>query len=228
MIDEIDFRLKEWIATVIDSNFQVSFEHPGKIDNQPTVSIYLYNLSNSLPTSVAREIPFQINLSYLLTVQSENHLEAHQMLGELLFSAKEQTDFEVEFPSLPADYWQSFGTVPLPYFIIRLILVKARKSVQAPTIVEPPRVDIGTLISIDGVVLGADNIPVSAAKITEERTKIISYTDRNGCFSIATDSASRKKFDCKVDVKGKQFRVSIPIQKTKNKPITIHLDTIEV
>lgn len=228
MIDEIDLRLKEWIATVIDSNFQISFEHPGKLDNKPTVSVYLYSLDNSMPTSVAREIPLQITLSYLLTVKSENQMESHQTLGKLLFAAKEQADFEVEFPALPTGYWQSFGTVPLPYFTIRLLLVKARNAEQVPRIIEPPRVDIGTLSNIEGIILGPNNIPISAAKITLEHTKTVSYTDNNGCFSIATNSASLKIFNCKIDAKGKQFSISVPVQKKQHKPITIHLDNIGV
>ena len=228
MIDEIDFRLKKWIATVIDSNFQVSFDHPGKIENKPTVSVYLFKMDNSMPTSVAREIPFQVNLSYLLTVQSENQMESHQTLGKLLFAAKEQAGFEVDFHSLPSGYWQSFGTVPLPYFIIRLQLIKARKEEQVPKIQEPPRIDMGNLTSLEGIVLGSNNIPVSAAKITLDHWKTISYTDNNGCFSIATDSTSRKSFNCKIEAKGKQFSISIPFEEIQHKPIKIHLDTIEV
>jgi len=228
MIDEIDFRLKKWIATVIDSNFQISFNHPGKMDDKPTVSVYLFNLDNSMPTSVAREIPFQVNLSYLLTVQSENLMESHQTLGKLLFAAKEQTDFEVDFHSLPSEYWQSFGTVPLPYFIIRLQLIKVRNEEQVPRIQKPPRIDIGNLTNLGGIVLGSNNIPISAAKITLDHSKTISYTDKNGCFLIATDLTSQKSFNCKIDAKGKQFLISIPFAETQHEPITIHLDTFEV
>lgn len=228
MIDEIDLRLKDWIASVIDSNFQVSFEHPGKMENKPTVSVYLYSLDNSMPTSIAREISFQITLSYLLTVQSENQMESHQTLGKLLFAANERTDFEVEFPDLPTGYWQSFGTEPLPYFIIRLLFVKARKAEQVPRIIEPPHIDIDTLTNIEGIVLGVNNQPITAAKITVDHTKTVTYTDRKGCFLIAADSKSLEKFNCKIDTQGKQFSISLPIQKTQHKPITIHLDNIEV
>lgn len=228
MIDEIDFRLKKWIATVIDSTFQVSFDHPGKIENKPTVSVYLFNLDNSMPASVAREIPFQVNLSYLLTVQSSNQMESHQTLGKLLFAAKDQSDFEVGFHSLPSGFWRAFGTVPLPYFIIRLQLIKQRKEEQVPRIIEPPRIDIGNLTSLDGIVLGPNNIPIAAAKITLDHSKTIFYTDKNGCFSIATDLTSRKSFNCKIDAKGKKFSISVPFEETQYKPITIHLDTIEV
>lgn len=88
MIDEIDHRLKEWIATVIDNKYDVTFEHPGIKDNKPTVSVYLYQLENSVPKSVTREIPLEITLSYLLTIQSENQLDSHKNLASLLLQQK--------------------------------------------------------------------------------------------------------------------------------------------
>lgn len=228
MIDEIDHRLKEWIAAVIDSKYDVTFEHPGVKDNKPTVSVYLYQMENSVPRSVTREIPLEITLSYLLTVQSESQLDSHKNLASLLFAAKSRSDLEVGFPSLTADFWQAFGIAPLPHFTLRLPLVMARNIEQVPTIKAPPRIDINSITNIKGFIFGSSNQPVANAKVTLSSTKTIAYTDNKGLFSIAANSKMLHEFNCKIDTKGKQFSVSVPMQKTQNAPITIHLDTLEV
>ena len=228
MINQIDCRLKEWIITVIDSKYDVSFEHPGKMGNNPMVSVYLYRMENSMPRSVAREIPLTITLSYLLTVQSENPLEAHQNLGNLLFAAKSRSDFEVDFPSLPADFWQALGTPPLPHFSLRLPMIMPRKTQQLPKIKAPPRIEISSLTNIEGSVLGPADQPIPGAKITLTHSKTVTYTDNRGSFSIATDAKNLQEFNCKIDAKGKQFSISVPMKKNQSEPITIHLDTLEV
>ncbi len=228
MIAEIDHDLEEWIATVIDSKYKITFEHPGIRDNKPTVSVYLYQMENSIPRSVAREIPLEITLSYLLTVQSESQLDSHKNLGNLLFAAKSRSDLEIGFPSLAADFWQALGIAPLPHFTLRLPLVMARNVGQVPTIKAPPRIDIDSITNIKGFVLGPSNQPIANAKVTLANIKTVAYTDNKGLFSIAADSKALHEFNCKIDAKGKQFSISVPMQKTQNAPITIHLDTLEV
>ena len=228
MIDEIDQSLKEWVATVIDSKYEVSLEHPGITNNKPTVSLYLYSMDNSMPSSTARDIPLEITLSYLLTVQSENLLESHRFLGNLLFAAKNRSDLEVDFSALPAEFWQSFGTPPLPHFCLRLPMVMPRKTEQIPKIKVPPRIDIGSITNIKGFILGPSNHPIPGAKITLDNAKTVAYSDNKGLFSIAADTKALHEFSCKIEAKGEQFSITVPMKKTQNAPITIHLDTLEV
>jgi hypothetical protein len=227
MIDEIDRRLKEWISTVIDSQFAVSFEHPGAERNQSAVSVYLYNMEYSTPNSATREIPFQISLSYLLTVQSEDQVESHKCLGKILYAAKSQSDMEVGFPALPAQFWQAMGTAPLPHFSLHMPLVVPRETERCPIIKAQPHIDIGAIIHITGVVVGPFDQPIPDAKIMLPHSKTVVYTDNKGLFSIAADANSQRAFSCKIDAKGKQFSVSVPMQqilKTPHAPFTIHLD----
>ena len=228
MIDEIDHSLKEWIAAVIGESFDVSFEHPGKSNNKPTVSVYLFSMENAAPSTSARDIPLQITLSYLITVHADNQLELHKNLGNLLLAAKSRSDLEVGFPALSADFWQAFGTVPLPHFSLRLPLIMARNFEQAPIIKTPPRIEVGTISNIKGFISGPSKQPLAGAKITLTNTKAVAYTDNKGLFSIAADAKSMQEFNCKIDFKGKQFSVSMPMQRTQNAPITIHLDNLEV
>ncbi|MDR4513894.1 hypothetical protein [Nitrosomonas sp.] len=227
MIDEIDSRLKEWIATVIDGKLAITFEHPGAERSQPTVSVYLYDMGYSTPNSTTREIPLQISLSYLLTVQSDNQVESHKYLGKILYAAKSQSDMEVGFPALPGQFWQAIGTVPLPHFSLHVPMMIMRETDHCPVIKAQPHIGISPITHLTGVVLGPLDQPIPDAKIMLPHSKTVVYTDNKGLFSVAADANSQRAFNCKIDAKGKQFSVSVPMQqilKTPHAPFTIHLD----
>ncbi|SER47033.1 Protein of unknown function [Nitrosomonas sp. Nm51] len=227
MIDEIDRRLKEWIATVIDSRLAITFEHPGIERSQPTVSVYLYDMEYSTPNSKTREIPLQVSLSYLLTVQSDSQVESHQYLGKILYAAKSQSDMEVGFPALPAQFWQAIGTVPLPHFSLHVPLMITREAEHCPTIKSQPKIDVSPITHITGVVVGPSDQPIPDAKVMLPHSKTVAYTDNKGLFSIAADANSQRTFNCKIDAKGKQFSVTVPkeqLLKSPHTPFTIHLD----
>ncbi|SES63798.1 Protein of unknown function [Nitrosomonas marina] len=227
MIDEIDRRLKEWITMVIDGQLAITFEHPGTERNQPTVSVYLYDMEYSTPNSTTREIPFQISLSYLLTVQSDDQVESHKYLGKILYAAKSQSDMEVGFPALPAQFWQAIGIAPLPHFSLQIPLMITRETEHIPTIKAQPHIGISSVTQITGVVVGPSDQPIPGAKIMLPHSKTVAYTNNKGLFSIAADANLQRAFNCKIDAKGKQFSISVPMQqilKTPHAPFTIHLD----
>ncbi|SEN41157.1 Pvc16 family protein [Nitrosomonas marina] len=227
MIDEIDRRLKEWIAMVIDGQLAITFEHPGTERNQPTVSVYLYDMEYSTPNSTTREIPVQISLSYLLTVQSDDQVESHKYLGKILYAAKSQSDMEVGFPALPAQFWQAIGIAPLPHFSLHVPLMIMRETEHIPTIKAQPHIGISPVTQITGVVVGPSDQPIPGAKIMLPHSKTVAYTNNKGLFSIAADANLQRAFNCKIDAKGKQFSISVPMQqilKTPHTPFTIHLD----
>lgn len=230
MIDEIDHRLTSWIATVIDSTYEVTLSPPSINNKKPLVSVYLYDMKNAAIGSTAREIPVEITLSYLITVQSENPVESHKNLGHLLLAAKSlpDSDIEVGFPSLSPQFWQALGIFPLPHFSLSLPLAMARSVEPVPKIKTPPRIDVDSVSNITGLVLGPNEQPLQGVKVTDTHTKAVAYTDQKGLFSMATTAKSLHKFDCSVDAKGKQFSISIPMQKEHNAPIKIHLNTLEV
>lgn len=230
MIDEIDHRLKSWIATVIGSAYEVTLSPPSINNKKPLVSVYLYDMKNAAIGSTAREIPVEITLSYLITVQSENPAESHKSLGNLLLAAKSlsDSDIEVGFPSLPPQFWQALGIFPLPHFSLSLPLTMARSVEPVPKIKTPPRIDIDSITNTTGFVLGPNEQPIQGAKVTHTHTKVVAYTDKKGLFSMATNSKSLDEFNCSIEAKGKQFSISIPMQKEQNTPIKIHLNTLEV
>ena len=228
MIDEIDHRLKKWLATVIDDNYQISFEAPGRVKDQPVLSVYLYAIENAAPISTTREIPFQAILSYLVTIQSKNQIEAHKFLGKILLEAKSRSEFEVGFPALSADFWLAFDVMPLPHFSLRYPLTVARKSDTAPKIKSPPQVEIGSITQLTGIVVGPGSQPISRAKVMHSKSKTVTYTDQSGRFSISTKMNQLNDFKFQIDAKGQHFEIEVPLKESHNSSVTIHLDSLEV
>lgn len=228
MIDDIDQKLKEWIITVIDGKFEVSFDHPGIQKTGSVVSIYLFNMENSIQrSSNARNIPQQLTLSYLLTVHTEDPIEGHRYLGDILYAAKSHTDFEVEFLAVPSHFWQAFGTPPLPHFCIRVPVSMSREIENIPRIKMPPRVEIGSIIPIKGRILDPSSLPISDAKVTLINTKAVANTNAHGFFSILADERT-EALNFKIETKGRQFEKSFPVENIRNILITIHLNNLEV
>ncbi|MER0204861.1 MAG: hypothetical protein DU480_13650 [Nitrosomonas sp.] len=224
MIDVIDQKLKEWITTIIDGKFDVSFDHPGIQKGGSRVSIYLFSMENSIQRpSGARDIPLQITLCYLLTVHSEDQIEAHQYLGNLLFAAKSHADFEVEFIALSSHLWQAFGTPPLPHFCVRVPISVPRTAENIPKVKLPPRVEMGLIMHVKGYILGPDNQPIPDAKVTLVNSKTVARTNVHGLFSISAD-ARTKAVNFKIEAKGQQFEKTFPVENIRNTPLKIHLN----
>lgn len=229
MIDDIDQKLKEWVTTIIDGEFDVSFDHPGIKKTGSVVSIYLFNIENAIQrSSNARNIPMQLTLSYLLTVHTEDPIAGHRYLGDLLYAAKSHTDYEVEFQPVSSLFWQAFGTPPLPHFCIRVQVSMSRETVDVPRIKIPPRVEIGSMISIKGCILDSGNqLPIPNAKVTLLNTKTMANTNTHGYFSISADE-SAEVYNFIIEFKGRRFEKSFPGENIRNTLMTIHLNNLEV
>lgn len=229
MIDKLDRQLKAWISETIKQDTDISFAPPSLSSDKTIVSAYLYKLDNSLANSTARNIPFQITLCYLITVQSNNPIESHKLLGELLLAANERSDINIDLSGFNADFWQSLNMPPQPHFVMKIPLTLTEQSNETPAIIkEPTIVDLGFIKNIKGLLLGPDKQPISGAKITSTSTNATVLTNNNGIFSITTGAKELKTFNCLIHTKGQQFSLSVPIKAEQNSPITIHLDTLEV
>ena len=117
MIDEGDQRVAEWIGSVLDG-VEVSFAPPAReVAEKAIVSAYLLDLSPASATANNRRTPSQqLQLRYLITTASKDPFEAHRMLGELVFSAMEHEEYQVDLEPLPPATWQALNLAPAPAF----------------------------------------------------------------------------------------------------------------
>ena len=228
MIEEIDQRLSEWIGSVLAEDIEVSLLPPAGMGEKKIVGLYLKDILPSAPTRGTRRPPLQVLLRYLVTAWAKNPKEAHRILGQLLFAAMEHTEYEVELEPIPAQVWQAFGTMPMPAFILCLPLRVERPEKPVRLIRSPIEVQQSPLASMEGTILGPDEIPLANARVELSTHNLVARTDRKGRFlfpAVPTEPALKK---VRVIARGRELFKEVDCSKTKQEPLIIHFDVLEV
>jgi len=145
MIDTVDQRLQQWVHSIHDQ-IEVHFTAPKSGEDIKGIGLYLMEIVILPPPSSTKLPPLQVALRYLVTSWSDRAEDAHRLLGDLIFAAMENPEFEVEMQPVPIDVWTAFGVPPRPSFVLRVPLQRERskpeaKPVRAIRIVTTMRVD---------------------------------------------------------------------------------------
>lgn len=228
MIEEIDQRLSEWIGSVLGGDVEVSLLPPAEMGDKKIVGLYLKDILPSAPTRGTRRPPLQVLLRYLVTVRAKSPQEAHRILGQLLFAAMEHAEYEVELEPIPAQVWQAFGTMPMPAFMLRLPLRLERPEKPVRLIRSPIEIQQSPLASLEGTIVGPDEIPLSNARVELSTHNLVARTDRKGRFlfpTVPTEPALKK---VRVIARGRELFKEVDYTKVKQKPLIIHFDVLEV
>ena len=222
MIDEIDRRLSDWISSTLEQ-VEISLAPPGASKTARSVGLFLLELIHNPASRGARRPPIQITLRYLVTTQADKPEEAHQMLGELVIAALQESDFEVEQEPLPLLVWSALGVAPRPSFVIRVPFRHERPEKLAPLVRRPVVIKQSPLRSLSGQVLGPENIPIMDARVELPALQLYTNTDSKGRFHFsAVPSQPRPKL-LRVRAKGKEFSINTEQAESDSEPILIHL-----
>src|SRR4051812_17449817 len=104
MIDQLDTTLVRWAGKIL-GDINVTLTPPQPAVSGQGVSLYLLEIVHMPVGRGLRLTPSQISLRYLITAWAEQPEEAHRMLGELVFAALAEKEFEVEQERLPLSAW---------------------------------------------------------------------------------------------------------------------------
>jgi hypothetical protein len=181
MIDEIDQRLKAWVGEV-SGEVPVSLKVPERSTREPGVSLYLLELCSAPPARSVRRAPLQFSVSYLITVTAETPERAHQTLGELVFSALETPDFEVDLGAIPLELWTALGMPPQPAFRVRLQVRRERAEPNVRRVSFPLVSHMIPNEALLGRVVGPGDVPIPGALVDLPALKLSTRTDARGCF----------------------------------------------
>ena len=226
MIDKIDRELKTWVSNVgsIDKS-QVGLAPPG--EDQQTVSLYLMQVvrvmtaHENLPNAPA---PSKIILHYLVTVQHDDMLQAHQLLGDLMFAAMEDTEFEVDLDPFPISAWVAFNQVPRPCFVLKVPLRHERPERIPKRVTKPMALESVATTSLHGIVLGPDDIPLHGALVELPDLQLVQRTDRNGVFLFATIPGGTQQRRLRIRAKGKLIEQSFSQPGTAADPLVVRVE----
>jgi hypothetical protein len=228
MIEEVDQRLMDWIGSVLTDDIEVSLLPPRGTGDKKIVGLYLKDILPSAPTRGARRPPLQVSLRYLVTSWAQNPIEAHQILGRLLFAAMEHPEYEVELDPVPAEDWTAFGAIPMPSFTLRLPLRFERPEEAVKMIRSPIEVQQSPIVSMEGTVMGPDETPLANARVELSTHNLVARTDNKGLFIFPAVPAQPAVKKVRILARGRELFREVDFTKTKQEPLIIHFDVLEV
>lgn len=226
MINEVDQRLMDWIGTVL-TDMEVSLLPPKDMGDKKVVGLYLKDILPSSSAHGTRRPPLQVLLCYLVTSWAKNPIDAHHMLGQLLFAALEHPEYEVDLEPVPAEVWTAFGTLPCPSFMLRLPLKVERPDEIIHLVRSPIEVKKSPISSMHGVVMGPGDTPLSNARVELPSLNLVARTDANGRFSFPAVPAKPKLKKVRIIARGRELFTEVDQTAMKQRPLIIHFDVLE-
>jgi hypothetical protein len=226
MIDQVDRRLREWTESVVEG-VPFSLELPAGIQAESGVSFYLLELVENAPARMATPIPLQLSLRYLVSTWAGAAEEAHRLLGELVFAAMENPEFEVELEPLDATTWVALGVAPRPSFFLRVPLRKERPQPPVKRVRAPLVVQVTPVIHLHGVVLGPEDLPIPGAAVSIPALQVYTRTDTQGRFSFQTVPGGEGGSKLHVRARGRETSVTVTEETSREAPIVIRFDTFD-
>jgi hypothetical protein len=222
MIDQIDRRLAAWIGGILDQ-VDVSLAPPEAAETARGVGLYLMELVQSPPARGTRRPPLMMTLRYLVTTQAAKPEDAHQMLGDLVVAALENSEFEVEQEPLPLALWTSLGIAPRPSFVLRVPFIHERPEKLAPLVRKPIVIKHLALRSLEGQILGPEDIPLMNARVELPALELFTTTDSKGRFHFSSVPAMPGARLLRVRAKGQEFSINTEQAGSEDDPLVIHL-----
>lgn len=227
MIENADQYLKEWVGSVV-SDSDISLTLPIEQSHRSVVGIYLLDMRPSPPSKGPKRPPLQIVLRYLVTSWAESPELAHAILSDLLFAAMEHAEFEVDQETLPITLWHAFGVKPCPAFLLRLPHRRERSEADIKLVNSPIEMKYSPMTSLEGQLVGPNNIPIANARIGLPSYRQSTVTDSKGrfWFSGVPNTPAVKQFQ--VQARGRQFTVKVEPKAEDQGPLIINFNPGEV
>ncbi len=184
MSERLDDRMKRWIQSVA-ADASISLGPPRPETSGQGVSLYLLDLLRSSAMSAAKPAPLELTSRYLVTAWAEEPEAAHDLLTQLLFSAIENTEFELEREAPPINLWRAFGVTPQPAFVLRVPVRLERERGPVKLVRQPVRVEVASRAAFHGRILGPQDTPLSDCSIEVPALGLSTSSDHDGRFHFS-------------------------------------------
>jgi hypothetical protein len=223
MIDRIDQKLTSWIQEALGA-VNVSLEPPSTGADARGVSLYLLDLVCSPPPRGARRPPLQFALRYLVTTWADQAEEAHRLLGEIVFAALAEPDFDVLFEPLPPESWLAFGVAPRPAFLLQVPVRQEQPQPRAGIVRHPLVVNTVPVRVVQGVVVTTDGVPLTGVRVSLSGISNATTTDAEGRFRLEMAPADGSAQSLRARVRGREHQHTLP---QDGEPVIIRIDPDE-
>jgi hypothetical protein len=208
VIQEIDARLATW-AGEHARGVQASFDPPAESRQGEGVGIYLMDVAPRPDEHREGARRLRASLRYLITSWAEKPERAHELLGDLLLAALQEPEFEVELEPVKLEAWAAFRIAPRPSFVLRVPLGQDLQRPAARMVRRPLAVRASGAASVNGTVLGPDDVPLAGANVELPALQLTTMTDWKGRFAFATVPADPAPKELLVKARGHEQKVAV-------------------
>lgn len=228
MLEQVDQSLEEWAGKVLPG-VPVSLVSAPQPARQPSLGFYLLQLAPvAPPQGVRAPAPFKIKLCYLVTAWAESPAEMHRLVGTLMFSAMENSEWEVvssaSFPRL----WSDLNLPLRPAFGLWVPVTRERQVRRAPLVKSQLVLKQSAMRTLRGQVLGPAQVPIMGATIEVPALGLATMTDRQGRFHFSAVPGEPPIRVIRVNAKGRAVTKTVERTLAPDEPLVIQLNEREI
>lgn len=226
MIDEVDERLERWAENVLGVGI-VSLTLPDPATSGRSVSVYLLDLVQGPPARGVPQPYLDLTLRYLVTAWAPQPADSHRLLGDLLFAAAADPDFEVELGSPGVEVWTALAVPPRPAFVLRVPFRKELPVRRAPLVRRRITIELAPAGPLTGFCVGPGELPLSGALVELPALNVSTRADRDGRFAFSTVPQGSTPLLVRATAKGKTITVDAGARANGVEPLMIQFDLTE-
>jgi hypothetical protein len=223
VIDEIDQQVAGWVEEILPG---VSVTLDGPAAATADVGLHLFEIADLPPARTEERRLVQVRLGYLVTTAGDDVALAHKRLGGLLFAALTHPDYGVRFAGDLSEFWSAAGVPPRAGFILTVPLRQPVDTVPPKPVQVPLIVQGAGVRTIEGVVLGPGDVPISDAYVEIPALALATRSDMRGRFRFAAVPTAPPKQQVRVHAKTRDFPFTI--DSSKPSPFVLRLDLAKV
>ncbi|MBW3577857.1 MAG: carboxypeptidase-like regulatory domain-containing protein [Actinobacteria bacterium] len=221
-VRHVEEALREWAQSVLGP-VTISREEPGSAADADVV---LYPLALS-PRQELRDAghrePLRFGLRCLVLTQGE---DAAGRLQELLVTALQVPDWDVDLGALPPEVWLALGVPPRPSFVVDVEVTVPRPKPQVSLVVRPLAVDLSAVGTLEGRIVGPGSVPIPHARIELVGLDRRAYSDERGHFGFPSVPRGEGQQRFRISAKGRQFVATADVA-TDGEPLVIRCEMQE-
>jgi hypothetical protein len=225
MIDSTDRDLMAWAEHVLPG-VEVRIGPPTTTPPEDrAVGLYLLELRSHPPLRGSRPEPLRLWARYLVQAWAPSPSEAHAMLFQLVFSALEREDLDVDLDPPTPDLWLALGVRPAPCFRVAVPVRRVRPEPRVKPVLHPLVVRPDALGTLAGWVRTPDDQPLSGARVEIPALERSVVTDRDGRFRLTALPGRGTPIELRVRAKGREVWTSIATDADRD-AVVIRLDPV--
>jgi hypothetical protein len=172
--------------------------------------------------------PFKIKLCYLVTAWAESPAEMHRLVGTLMFSAMENSEWEVVSSASLPRLWSDLQLPMRPAFGLWAPVTRERPVRRAPLVKSDLVLKQSAIRMLRGQLLGPRQVPIMGATIEVPSLGLATTTDRQGRFHFAAMPAEPPVRVIRVNAKGRAVTKTIERSLAPDEPLVIQLNESEI